>query len=123
MKKITILICDDEPGVRESLRIILEDTYTLAFAINGEEAVNHVKTHNPDLTIMDIKMPKMDGLEALRQMKQLNPNVRVLLVTGYESSDVVTQARALGADGYLTKPFNGQKVHEQVHKLLGSAGA
>ncbi len=118
MKSNRILICDDEPGVRESLRLILEEEYSLAYAQNGMEAVEQVKAQNPDLAILDIKMPQMNGLEALQQIKQLKPRIRVLIITGYESSDVARQAANLGADDYLTKPFDKQKVRAVVQSLL-----
>ena len=118
MKKSTILVCDDELGVRESLKLILEQDYTLTFAENGAEAIQCAKTHDLDLMIMDVKMPKMNGLEAMAEIKKIKPNIPVLMMTGYESSDVATQAATLGADAYLTKPFDRQKVLDQVHALL-----
>lgn len=118
MKKANILICDDEQGVRESFRIILGKEFDLSFATNGEEAVDYVKTHDPDLLILDVKMPKMTGLEALRAIKQLKPGVRVLMITGYESSDVANQAANLGADDYTTKPFDALKILSQIRTLL-----
>ena len=120
MKKAHILICDDESGVRESLKLILEEEYTLAYATNGEEAVEYVKKHDPDIAILDIKMPRMNGMEALRQVKKLKPKLKVLMITGYESSDVATQMINLGADDYLTKPFDSTKVTAQVRGLLAS---
>ena len=118
MEKPTILICDDELGVRESLKLILEKEYALAFSENGEEAVEYVKTHDVDLMITDVKMQKMSGLEALAEIQRIKPNTRVLIVTGYESSDVAAQAVKLGAAAYLTKPFDRQKVLEHVRTLL-----
>ncbi len=118
MKKANILICDDEPGVRNSLQLILGDEYTLICATNGEEAVQYVKTHNPDLAILDVKMPKMDGLDALQQIKRLKPNLPVFMATGYEASDVAAQAVQLGADDYLVKPFDREKVQSKVHAAL-----
>ncbi len=118
MEKPTILVCDDELGLRESLKLILEPDYALAFTGNGEEAIRYIKANDPDLLIMDVKMPKMSGLEALAQIKQLKPQIPVLMITGYESSDVAAQAIKLGAAAYLTKPFDCQKVLEQIRGLL-----
>lgn len=118
MKKAHILICDDEPGVRDSLKLILDQEYDLAYATNGEEAVAYVKSHDPTLAILDVKMPKMSGLEALQQIKQLKPHIRVFIITGYQSSDVATQATHLGADDYLVKPFDRQRVRSQVEAIL-----
>lgn len=117
MPKIQVLVCDDEEGVRESLKLILSGDCNLSFSVNGEEAVEHVKRHDPDLVIMDIKMPKMNGLEALSQIKKLKPQIRVMIITGYESDDVAAQAIRLGADDYLTKPFNRETVRAKMQKL------
>ena len=123
MKKGNILVCDDEEGVRETLKHMLDGEYDLSFASDGEEAVEHVKTHNPDMAIMDIKMPRLNGLEALRKIKELKPGIRVVIITGYESTDVATEAINLGADDYITKPFRQQKILSQVRALLDSKKA
>ena len=120
MRKANILICDDEEGVRETLKHMLGGDYELSFAVDGEAAVEHVKANDPAMAIMDIKMPKMNGLEALRKIKELKPGVRVLIITGYESTDVATEAIKLGADDYITKPFRQQKILTQVRALLDS---
>ena len=116
--KPRILICDDERGVRESLKLILEREYHLAFATNGQEALEHLERQEADLAILDIKMPQLNGLEALRALKQLRPGLRILMITGYESGDVAAEAIQLGADDYLTKPFERGKVQEKVRGLL-----
>jgi len=82
-----------------------------------------VAAHDPDVVVMDIKMPKMNGLEALRKIKELKPGVRVVIITGYESTDVATEAINLGADDYITKPFRQQKIRTQIRTLLDSKGA
>lgn len=118
MANTHILICDDEEGVRESLKHMLSDEYTLTYATNGEEAVEQVKAHAPAVAILDVKMPKMNGLEALRQIKALTPQTAVLMITGYESTDVATQAVNLGAAGYIVKPFHREKILAQIKALL-----
>ncbi len=123
MKKANILICDDEEGVRETLKHMLDDEYALSYAADGAEAVEQVAAHDPDVVVMDIKMPKMNGLEALRKIKELKPGIRVVIITGYESTDVATEAINLGADDYITKPFRQQKIRTQIRTLLDSKGA
>ena len=118
--KAEILVCDDTAGVRDSLKLILGKEYILAYATNGEEAVEYVKEHHPKLVIMDIKMPKMGGLDALRRIKRVRPKVRVIMATGYESSDVAVQAVHLGADDYLVKPFDREQVRTKIHAFLPS---
>lgn len=118
MGKPHILICDDELGVRESLRIVLGKEYELTFAEDGEEALRRIEERTPDLVILDVKMPKMDGLEALKRIKVAKRFVCVLMITGYESRDVADQASRLGACGYLTKPVEGKSVLAQVKEIL-----
>jgi DNA-binding NtrC family response regulator len=123
MKKGNILVCDDEEGVRETLKHMLDGEYDLSFASDGEAAVEHVKANDVGLAIMDIKMPKMNGLEALRRIKEIKPGIRVVIITGYESTDVASEAINLGADDYITKPFRQQKILSQVRALLDSKKA
>ena len=118
MSKQRILICDDERGVRESLKLILDREYELAFATNGQEALDHLQNQEADLAILDIKMPRLNGFEALRSLRRLRPALRILMITGYESGDVASEALQLGADDYLTKPFEREKVQEKVRALL-----
>lgn len=122
MPKATLLICDDEPGVRDSLKLILEADYHLAFAADGEEAILCAKSLKPDLAILDIKMPRMNGLECLKKLKQLEPKLKVLILTGYESGDVASEAVHLGAANYLTKPLERDKVLSAVQSLLTPPG-
>ncbi len=123
MKKANIMICDDEEGVRETLKHMLGDEYELSFTANGEEAIEHIKANDPAVALLDIKMPKVSGMEALRKIKELKPNVRVVIVTGYESTDVATEAMNLGADDYIVKPFRKQKILAQIQALLDSGAA
>jgi two-component system response regulator YesN len=120
MPKATLLICDDEPGVRDSLKLILEGHFNLIFAADGEEAILQVKSLHPDLAILDVKMPRMNGLECLKKIKQMDPKLKVLVLTGYESGDVASEVIHAGAANYLTKPLDRQKVLSEVQSLLKS---
>ena len=118
MKKDKILICDDEEGVRESMRLILEKDYDLCFACDGYEAIDLVKTECPNLALLDIKMPVMNGIETLKHIQRVNPETKVLFVTGYQYTDVAKDALQVGAQSYIVKPFSSQELMEAVKKTL-----
>lgn len=120
MENAQILVCDDEIGIRDSLRLILETDYQLCYARNGQEVVTFLKDkkNRPDLLIMDIKMPHLNGMDTLRQLRRIRPHLKILIITGYESSDVAAEALELGATDYLTKPFDRDTVKQKVRTLL-----
>lgn len=115
MKK-RILICDDEEGIRESLKLILEKDYDLTFAQNGDEAVLAMKASPADIAILDIKMPKKDGLETLKELKKVNPSSKIIIATGYKSVDIAQEALNLGASDYIVKPFDREKIKKVIQK-------
>lgn len=113
-----ILICDDEEGVRESLKLILEDNYNLSFAKNGSEAVEKIKKEAIDLAILDIKMPKMTGIETLKELKKASPNIKVIMASGYKSVEAASEAMKYGAIDYVIKPFNSKEIQEKVRSII-----
>ena len=114
MMKKPIMVCDDEEGIREALKLILENEYDVIFAENGEAAVRKMKASPVDLVILDIKMPRKDGLQTLKELKRVNPAARVIIATGYKSVDTAQEATRLGAVDYLVKPFDRRVVLETV---------
>ena len=118
MSKTRILICDDEEGVRESLKLILEERFDLQTAENGEEAVQHVASAPFDVMLLDIKMPRMDGMETLKRVRQLAPSMPVLILTAYHSVDIAKEAVRLGAHDYLSKPFDKAELLGAIEQLL-----
>lgn len=106
-----ILICDDEEGVRESLKLILEGDYDLSFASDGIEALEQVKNSSFDLVILDVKMPRMGGLEALANIKKINPKVRAILISAYKLSDKVDAK-------FIEKPFAADVVLRTVKEAI-----
>lgn len=116
MKK-SILICDDEEGVRESLKLILEKDYELLFAANGDEALAMIKKGPIDIVIMDIKMPRMDGIETMRKLKTIKPDVKILVTSGYKSVETAQEAVTAGAANYIVKPFERAEIINAVKKL------
>lgn len=117
MPKPIILICDDEEGIRESFKLILADSYELKFAHNGPEALEILKSLNPSLMLLDIKMPKMHGLDILKEVKKAKPKLPVIIVTGYQSVEMAQEALKLGAADYIPKPFESKQILKAVAQL------
>lgn len=106
---IKVLIVDDQELIRESLSIVLggeEDFDIVGVAEHGQMAIEQTKKLSPDLILMDIHMPLMDGVEATRQIKSLFPNVRVMILTTFQELEYVRGALATGAEGYLLKAIH-----------------
>ena len=114
-----ILICDDEEGIRESLKLILEDHYDLILADQGKQCLEFLK-NNKDigLVFLDIKMPKIHGLDILEVIKKDHPRVKVVMVTGYQSVDTASEATQRGASGYIVKPFKSTDILESAKRNL-----
>jgi DNA-binding NtrC family response regulator len=114
-----ILICDDEENIRETLKLILGDTYNLFLVGSGEQAL-YTLENNKDIktVLLDIKMPKANGLEVLKEIKHRFPQVKIIMVTGYRSVETAAEASRLGASGYIVKPFKSQEILESIKKLF-----
>lgn len=109
---------DDELGIRESLKLILENDYDVSIATNGEECLKFLKENPVDLVMLDIKMPKISGLDILNKIKSSRPGIKVIMVTGYRSVDTASEAIKIGADDYIVKPFASKDILETVKKIL-----
>jgi len=116
--KPTLLICDDEEGIRESFKLVLGDLYNLRLVRNGVEALDLLKTFTPDAMLLDIKMPKIHGMEILKQIKKLKPRLPVIIVTGYQSVEMAQEALKNGASDYIPKPFESQQILKAVSDVL-----
>jgi PAS domain S-box-containing protein len=117
-ERARILVVDDEIGPRESLRMILKPSYEIATADSGETALRTLPAFNPDLVFMDIKMPKMDGIELLQRIKAVDPTIEAVMITAYASLDTVKNALTHGAFEYLIKPFSRTDLEETVRRAL-----
>jgi two-component system chemotaxis response regulator CheY len=118
-----IAVAEDNAVVREVVRGIIRQDKTLKIvgeAANGQGALDLVATHKPNLICLDILMPGMDGLSALRKIREEHPDTRVIIVTGQSTSDVVTEALKLGANGFVVKPFNADKLLRAIHSALAA---
>jgi len=118
--KIKILIADDHAVVREGTRRILvqePDLNVVAEAGDGEEAVRLTGTSKPDVAIIDIAMPKLDGIEATTQIKALYPNIAVLILTAYDDDQLIFSLLEAGAAGYLLKSAQGYEIIDAVRAV------
>jgi PAS domain S-box-containing protein len=113
-----ILVVDDEIGPRESLRMLLKTRYEVATAEGGAAALRDVAAFRPDVLIMDIKMPQIDGLEVLRRVKAVDASIEVIMISAYASVETVRTALTYGAFEYLIKPFARQDLEETVRRAL-----
>jgi len=112
-----ILICDDQAIVRDGLELLLKlekDIEVVALAQDGAEAVELVEKHRPDLALMDLMMPGMNGVEATRRIRALYPETRVLVLTTFDDDEWVFDAIRAGASGYLLKDTPRARVIEAV---------
>jgi PAS domain S-box-containing protein len=113
-----ILVVDDELGPRESLRMLLKPAYQITTADSGRAALTMLPQIRPDVVILDIKMPEMDGLEVLRRVKRADPSIEVVMITAYASLETVKLALTHGAFEYLIKPFSRQDLEDVVRRAL-----
>jgi CheY-like chemotaxis protein len=120
MDKPKILVADDEPGVRLTVSRMLEKEYVVLEAVNGEEAVDIAQGQKPDLILMDLIMPKMDGYTACSKIRA-NPATKaipvvILTAVGHEPNKKF--AEEVGANGYITKPFLLKDLENTIRKIL-----
>ena len=116
-----LLIADDHALVREGLRTMLsgeDDLSIVAEANDGQQALSMCRELSPDLVLMDVRMPVMDGLEATRRIKQEMPQVSVMMVTMHENPDYLFEAVKAGAAGYVLKDASGEKLLGAVRRTL-----
>jgi DNA-binding NarL/FixJ family response regulator len=117
---ITVVICDDAPIVRMGLRMVVEsepDLAVVAEAADGAEAVTAVQAEQPDVILLDIQMPGVDGIEAARQILAEGTKTRVLVLTTYDHDDNVHAALSAGASGFLVKDAPPERVIEAIRAI------
>lgn len=121
MKKITIVIADDQMLTREGLRTILDledDLDVIGVAKNGLEACEMVKVLHPDLVLLDIQMPLMDGISALKRIKQDSPQTFILILTTFIDADYIVEGMAYGASGYMLKDMDSDKMIASIRDTV-----
>ena len=122
MAKVKILVVDDEQGIRDLFTVILEDQYQVLTTDNGEKALKIIKEENPDIVFLDLKLPGMDGIEALGQIKETNPSIIVIMITGHGTVEKAVESMDLGAYEYIVKPLNVKEVEALIRQALRMSG-
>ncbi|HET9966369.1 MAG TPA: response regulator transcription factor [Rubrobacter sp.] len=125
VRRARLLIVDDHDLIRESTQLMLEgepDLEVVGEAANGHHALELCRQLRPDLVLMDVRMPEMDGLTATREIKKEMPTISVLLVSAYESEDYRREAASAGATDYILKDAERYQLLEAVHAALGERG-
>ena len=120
MDKISVLITDDHGVVRQGLRTYLElldDIKIIGEAKNGVEAVEQVRRHRPDIVLMDLVMPEMNGVDATRQVLAVSSSTRVIVLTSFAEDERVFPAIEAGATGYLLKDVDPTELHQAIQAV------
>jgi DNA-binding NarL/FixJ family response regulator len=120
MKPITVILADDHAMVREGLRALLKleaDIQIAALLENGREAVVAAAEFRPDVIVMDVAMPMLNGLEATREIIQATPKARILLLSAHSDDAYINQAKALGASGYLLKQTAARVLPDAIREV------
>ncbi len=126
MEKIKLLLVEDHVVVREGTRQLLEnerDMEVIGEAGDGEEAVRLAKQLKPDVIIMDVSMPKLSGLEATKQIKEILPSSIILILTGYDYDEYIFSLLESGAAGYLLKDVTGDELIQAVRRVYAGEQA
>lgn len=122
MEKIKILVVDDHALMRDGIRALLSlsnDMEIIGEAADGREFLDKVQELSPDVVVMDVAMPVMDGLEATRRIKKKNPRVKVLVLTQYDNREYILSAIKAGADGYVPKKAAGSELASAIRAIHG----
>jgi len=116
---VKILVIDDDPSIRNMLEIVLKKSgYDVTCTDSGKSALEKLKKETFDLIISDIKMPDITGIELLKKIKAINPEIPVILITAFASANDAVEAMKLGAEDYVTKPFNLDELRIIIHRAL-----
>src|SRR5918996_5964066 len=113
-----ILVVDDEMGPRESLKMILNPYYNVHMAERGGQAIELLAKHPVDLVTLDLKMPGFTGINVLEKIKQYDPDIEAIIITGYGSLDTAIEGLRLGAFDYISKPFDVHHILSLVERGL-----
>jgi len=119
MANKSILIVDDEPIVRESIRDWLKDAgYQVATAESGEEALKMMETQEFSVLVLDVRLPGKTGIQILREVKTLKPQIKSIVITAYPSAELAVEAMKLGAVDYLIKPVAPDELEKLIRETI-----
>ena len=104
-----VLVIDDEVGPRESLRMLLKPNYQVHTANSVEAGIRLLREKKPDAIVSDIRMPGTSGIDGLRRIREIDPHVAVIMLTGFGALETAQEALRLGANDYISKPFDAQR--------------
>src|SRR4029453_982361 len=111
MPKVRILVIDDEAAIRDSLRMTLEyEGYEFLGASTGQEGLAVAERESPDLVLLDVKMPGMDGLEVLDRLRTMNETLPIVVISGHGTISTAVEAKKKGAFDFIEKPFASERV-------------
>lgn len=117
-----ILVVDDESMIIELLvRLLMEKGYEVSTAADGREALEFLRGHTCDLVISDVRMPRLDGMQLLRAVKDMNPRLPVIMISGYDETTTVVAALKAGAENFLAKPLDLDVLDQVMNKTLSLA--
>jgi len=117
-QKKSILVVDDETGVRESIRMILKPNYDVYTAADGSEALQCIQKDKIDIVTLDLRMPGLSGIEVLREIKKINADIEVIVVSAYGTPQNHQEAVNHGADDFIIKPFNAPDLINSICKSV-----
>src|SRR5260221_4794331 len=114
-----ILVIDDEASIRESLEVLLSlEGYATTMAVDGEEGLRMIETENFDLVLLDLALPGQSGLELLPQIKERQPELPVIMITAYGTVDNVVEAVRAGAENFVQKPWDNEKLLADIRSAV-----
>lgn len=117
-EKRSLLLIDDETWFLESLKEILSDDYDVYTATGGKEGVQKYLDTRVDVILLDLAMPEMDGIEVLQRIREVNPWIPVIIMTGHSTIERAESAASLGVQGYIKKPFDSEVLKEKITEIL-----
>lgn len=121
MKVIKVLIADDQELIRQSLKIVLsanKDIEIVGTACNGNEVVESVRKYKPDVILMDVRMPEMDGVQCTKIIKESYPNIKIIVLTTFDDDEYIFNALKYGASGYLLKGVSMDELVKGIHTVV-----